>query len=333
MKISVIIPVYNKIKYLRTILEQVRCQNFTDFECIIIDDGSFDGSEEVCDEFATIDSRFKVFHIQNGGVANARNLGLDNAKGEFITFIDADDEIHAEYLNNMYNKLLKSSADMFIGSICKFWDDKNYTEAINVPYVGLCSSEKVFCTFVENQYKNGIYGYCCGKLIKSSIAKRYKFDKNIRLAEDLDYYISMYSDIKHIYFDDNMFYRYRQDANNSSMQLPDNKIDYYTQLKIQSKIYDMINKVGYLTENNSYLIVNRMYDYVFFTLYHSSLGNIKNNIKKIRKLSLPYTVDIGDRSWNQKCILKPFLYKVDWLVVLLITLRFVIRKILKKDKE
>ena len=80
MKISVIIPVYNKIHYLSGLLEQLRAQTFTDFECLLIDDGSTDGSGAFCDEFAAKDTRLRVFHIPNGGVSHARNVGLDHAR-------------------------------------------------------------------------------------------------------------------------------------------------------------------------------------------------------------------------------------------------------------
>ena len=101
--ISIIIPVYNKIKYLPNLWDNLLSQTFTGFECILIDDGSTDGSAISCDDIVHHDSRFKVFHIQNKGVSHARNVGLHFAQGEFITFIDADDSFHNEYLKNLYS--------------------------------------------------------------------------------------------------------------------------------------------------------------------------------------------------------------------------------------
>lgn len=90
-KISVIVPVYNSEKYLHRCIDSILAQTFTDFEVLLIDDGSTDSSGEICDEYAHKDSRVRVFHKENGGVSSARNLGLDNAKGEWISFVDSDD--------------------------------------------------------------------------------------------------------------------------------------------------------------------------------------------------------------------------------------------------
>ena len=87
--ISIIIPVYNKVKYLERTLNSVLEQSFTNFELILVDDGSNDGSEKVCDRYALKDERVKVIHIPNGGVSNARNIGLDIAQGEYVQFVDS----------------------------------------------------------------------------------------------------------------------------------------------------------------------------------------------------------------------------------------------------
>ena len=90
-QISVIVPVYNTEKYLHRCIDSILAQTFTDFELLLIDDGSTDNSGTICDEYATKDSRVRVFHKKNGGVSSARNLGVDNAKGEWVTFVDSDD--------------------------------------------------------------------------------------------------------------------------------------------------------------------------------------------------------------------------------------------------
>ena len=89
--VSVIVPVYNAEKYLKQTLLSIQNQTFKDFEAILIDDGSSDQSGEICDGQAMTDSRFKVIHQKNSGVAAARNAGIEQAEGEFIAFLDADD--------------------------------------------------------------------------------------------------------------------------------------------------------------------------------------------------------------------------------------------------
>ena len=99
--ISVIVPVYNAEKTLRQCVDSILAQDFKDFELLLIDDGSKDSSPTICDDYALQDSRVKVFHKPNGGVSSARNVGLDNAQGEWITFIDSDDYISPRYLNGI----------------------------------------------------------------------------------------------------------------------------------------------------------------------------------------------------------------------------------------
>lgn len=92
-KISIIIPVYNAERFIRRCLDSVQNQSYRDWECIIVDDGSKDSSPAICDEYAKTDSRFKVIHKENGGVSKARNTGLEQASGDWVTFVDSDDEL------------------------------------------------------------------------------------------------------------------------------------------------------------------------------------------------------------------------------------------------
>ena len=105
MKISVIIPVYNTGNYLKSCLDSVLGQSFTDFEVLLVDDGSKDDSGVICDEYALKDSRVRVFHQVNSGVSNARNLALSEACGEWICFIDSDDVVLPDYLEDMVSAI------------------------------------------------------------------------------------------------------------------------------------------------------------------------------------------------------------------------------------
>ena len=98
--ISVIVPVYNSEQTLNRCIDSILGQTYRNFELLLINDGSMDRSGEICDEYAQQDSRVKVFHKENGGVSSTRNVGLDNARGEWITFCDSDDTVTAEWLQN-----------------------------------------------------------------------------------------------------------------------------------------------------------------------------------------------------------------------------------------
>ena len=106
-KISVIVPVYKAEKFLSACIESILNQTYHDFEVILVDDGSPDSSGQICEEYAKKDSRIKVIHQKNAGVAASRNVGLDIAVGEYITFVDSDDYIQFQ----MYEKMLKCALD------------------------------------------------------------------------------------------------------------------------------------------------------------------------------------------------------------------------------
>ena len=111
-KVSVIVPVYNVEPYLRRCLDSILAQTFTDFEAILVDDGSTDGSGAICDEYAATDSRFVVVHKGNEGVAQARLTAFEHSKGELITFVDADDYVSPEYIRVLADTVEKENADM-----------------------------------------------------------------------------------------------------------------------------------------------------------------------------------------------------------------------------
>lgn len=120
MKCSVIIPVYNASKTLHRCVDSILAQSFTDFELLLINDGSKDDSGVICDEYAAKDSRVRVFHKENGGVSSARNVGLDNAKGEWIAFIDVDDWVELDYLASL---LRYQDADIVLSTCVEHYQD------------------------------------------------------------------------------------------------------------------------------------------------------------------------------------------------------------------
>lgn len=122
VKVSIIIPVYNVENYLRQCLDSILNQTFTDFECILIDDGAIDMSGEICDEYSLKDSRFIVIHTSNSGQGGARNKGLDIAKGDYIVFVDSDDFLEESYLQYLAELIDGSDYD-FVSCCANFVDE------------------------------------------------------------------------------------------------------------------------------------------------------------------------------------------------------------------
>lgn len=114
--ISVIIPVYNVEKYLKNCLDSVIKQTYNNIEIILVDDGSPDNCPDICDEYASKDTRINVIHKQNGGLSDARNVGIEQARGKYITFIDSDDDVEEKYVEYLYNLLIKNNTKMSIAA-------------------------------------------------------------------------------------------------------------------------------------------------------------------------------------------------------------------------
>lgn len=124
--ISIIIPVFNVEEYIGRCVESVLNQTYQDFEILLIDDGSTDKSGEICDEYVSKDSRIKVFHVENNGAATARNVGIDNAKGEYISFIDSDDFVAPQMYEILINNLIQYKSDI---SACNYIRGKNFDKS------------------------------------------------------------------------------------------------------------------------------------------------------------------------------------------------------------
>ena len=105
--VSVIIPVYKVEKYLKQCLDSIISQSFSDFECILVDDGSPDNCPNICNQYSEKDERFRVIHQSNQGLSAARNTGIENSSGEWICFIDSDDCIHPDYISILYSTAKK----------------------------------------------------------------------------------------------------------------------------------------------------------------------------------------------------------------------------------
>ncbi|MDE6447932.1 MAG: glycosyltransferase, partial [Muribaculaceae bacterium] len=111
-KISIIVPIYKVERYLPECLDSIIRQTFTDWECILVDDGSPDNCGKICDEYAARDPRFRVIHQKNGGLSAARNSGISIAKAQYIGFVDSDDWIEAEMFQTLYNLIRQDDYDM-----------------------------------------------------------------------------------------------------------------------------------------------------------------------------------------------------------------------------
>lgn len=136
--ISVIVPIYNVERYLKICIDSIVNQTYSNLEIILVDDGSPDKCPEICDEYAERDNRIKVIHQENGGLSAARNSGIDVAHGDFLTFIDSDDLVANNYVELLYNGLIKFDADISIATFCTFTKE----DELKISWKALSFAEK-----------------------------------------------------------------------------------------------------------------------------------------------------------------------------------------------
>lgn len=178
--ISIITPVYNTEQYLPRCINSILSQSFTDFELLLIDDGSTDGSGVICDVYAEKDSRVRVFHKENGGVSSARNLGLKEAKGEWVCFVDSDDELYLYGLQVLADGVSDDGVDLVMAGYEIFdFDGKLFYSIDKRDSRLLSASDGVMEMYRPMDYK--FQGYICSKLFRLSIVK----DQHLCFAEDL----------------------------------------------------------------------------------------------------------------------------------------------------
>ena len=216
--ISVIVPVYNTEPYLRRCVDSILSQTFTDFELLLIDDGSTDRSDAICDEYAVKDERVRVFHKENGGVSSARNLGLDEAKGEWITFVDSDDELLKNALDILYSNI-SSNAALIIS---------------NTRFEGFISRK----TFINELFMHRLLSLC-GNLYKKSVliaCQALNISPQFILGEDFLGNLKIALKTERIYCIKNNIYLYRENLKSVTHTKK------YT-LKIQEAFLDEIIKM------------------------------------------------------------------------------------------
>lgn len=174
--ISVIIPVYNVERYLRRCLDSVVNQIYKNLEIILVDDGSPDRCPEICDEYAERDSRIKVIHKKNGGQAEARNKGIDIARGEYITFVDADDYISSSYVSSLYKSIKRFSVKFAICQMDCFTDYKDVLQTDTSSSCCKISKKQALEYYCALGEKNSIpFLAACCKLYHRSLFETLRF--------------------------------------------------------------------------------------------------------------------------------------------------------------
>lgn len=179
--VSIIVPVYNVEKYIDKCIQSILNQTFQDYEVILVDDGSTDNSGKVCDTYR-LDSKIKVIHKENGGLSDARNVGLDVCRGDYVLFIDSDDYVKDDYVETLVNIAHSADADLVISHYINVYEEKlPESEDVNKTFQLITKSE----CYRRMLLQNGIDVSSVAKLYRSTILKKIRYTKG-RLYEDID---------------------------------------------------------------------------------------------------------------------------------------------------
>ena len=267
--ISVIVPVYNVIKYLDECVASIVAQTYKEWECILVNDGSTDGSGTICDKWAMKDKRICVIHQENKGVSEARNRGIEEAKGEFIVFVDSDDTIGEDHL---YSLVKAPSADIVVcgvrqetteGLAINFKPSENKTFELSPEYVE---------SFVDLNDKFLFYGPYV-KLYKASIIKSHniKFPLNCNYGEDLLFNLNYLNFVKSISQVDNISYYYRRGVDTLSTKVRPNQFAQdYEQWKLLRSFY--VNR-GIWMQAAKEMLYKRLWGIVYDGIFSTPTSN------------------------------------------------------------
>lgn len=276
--LSVIIPVYNVCNYLEKCLRTISSQTYNNFECILVDDGSSDGSLNICEEWSKRDSRFIVIHQENAGVSKARNVGLDLAQGQFVIFVDSDDWISVDCFEMLVHNMQKFDTDISVCGIAYHHVDKLN---LNIPaYTGVFEFLiNNINQFVDLNKKDLLCGPCA-KIYKMSIIKKYRirFDVNISYGEDLIFNYLYLEYVTRCGILNECLYHYRilRSGTLSSIYREDKwDIDYYQ----WQMLFNFYTKKGWLSSISLNYLKNRLWGILYDSIFPFNSLNVSKKCK------------------------------------------------------
>lgn len=277
--ITIIVPIYNASKYLRQCLDTLHQQSYKKIEILLINDGSTDNSEMICKEFVKKDSRFKYIFKKNGGVSSARNVGIEQANGDYIIFVDSDDFCDNKMLDYILPRLTKRTLLCF--GYFRVFRNKQEKETLNASQQ-LNINKNIYKYIIDSE---SIGGYACNKVFDAQIIKKYriKFNEEIHSLEDMLFVIEYTKHITEIKYIEAPLYFYRMRKSSVSNDLFNSKnLSMLEALKILIQRFKKNDKISMLLKYN--------YLYNYYRLKSKSkeeknmiVGNEKEFIKQLDK--------------------------------------------------
>lgn len=291
-KVTINVPVYNVEPYLRQCLDSLIAQTLSEIEILLIDDGSTDNSGNICDEYAQKDSRIRVFHKKNEGLASARQYALERAKGEYFISCDSDDWVEPTMYEELYKKAKAEDADIVICDFFYNYPDGRQIQANNIPKN--CSRDAL----LRDVLMRRLSGTTGSKLFRRDIFQRFNisWEKDINLGEDIFIFLKLLQHPLKINCLPKAFYHYRRILGSNSYT---NKLS-YDSFKQSKHIY--LWKVSHIDQKKYAMeMFSSTLDYAFIGIRAEDMP--QNEYKRFLKEYLPYRKFIMYRLSTRKYFL------------------------------
>ena len=270
MKISIIIPVYNAEKYLNRCLDSILKQTYKNIEIILVDDGSKDSSPQICDEYAKLDNRIIVIHKENSGVSEARNSGLDVSSGDYVAFVDSDDYVEENFIQDM----LKPNFDLIVSGYKDINCVVNQSKCVKIVNKEYHNNSK---EFYIDAFINECFNSVWNKLYSKKLIKDLRFDKNFQIGEDAIFNLQAILKAEHIIAIDKVNYNYMNYQNMNSICRTE---------KVEKKLKSFINQVQLvkklMNDDVDSLVCNKFINFLFYDLRHYIKTSTDSKLNKLK---------------------------------------------------
>ena len=232
-KISVVVPVFNCEKYVERCINSICSQTYKNIEIIIVNDGSTDSSKKICEEMCLIDNRIKLFNIKNGGVASARNYGMEVSTGEYLMFVDSDDYIDNDMCASLFSEMQNKNVDVVVS--------ERIDEDINGKLVYKANVKEARIEYFDSKFNFMNSDLCevvTGVLYKISVLEGITFDNRFYVGEDSLFIFTVFSKCSKYFITDKQFYHYIIYQESASHGIIDEKK--YTEILAWSEIKKIV---------------------------------------------------------------------------------------------
>ncbi len=295
---SIIVPVYNAERYLNRCIASILSQSRTDFELILVDDGSADSSGAICDAFAAQYSNIIAVHQVNRGVSAARNMGIAHASGKYIAFVDSDDWIDADMYDMFLHKMEADKAvDICVGGMVR--NSSDGTEVAICPHRDACIFSRDEA--VEELFRWDYFRWeLCGKIYRRKLFDNFQMDEKIRLGEDLDANWELFHRAQCVFYSSDHQYHYFENEESATHLYKSYMLDDSLELLFGKIMASQFEKSAYISNKMHSIYYSHLVKKIIILLFLDSekhLEECKNYQKKIRETQ-PYASSLAQsRSW------------------------------------